>query len=108
MVSIPRTYLISIDSSTNNNADNIRGVDGEEVQDQGFNMANARRRSNSSSYTAGLKDFKTKFETIDAEPVFEEGFHDVPDDSEDLPTARRVNTESSDSSVDDDKDNKSV
>jgi hypothetical protein len=93
---------------TNHEADKTRGVNGEEVQDQGFNMANARRRSNSSSYTAGLKDFKTKFETIDAEPVFEEGFHDVPDDSEDLLAARRVNTESSDSSVDDDDKAKSI
>lgn len=36
-------------------------------------MANARRRSNSSTYTA--KDFKTKFETIEPEPVFEEELH---------------------------------
>lgn len=85
-----------------------RGVDGEEVQDEGFNLANARRRSNSSSYTAGLKDFKTKFETIEAEPVFEEGVHDAPDDSEDLPNARRVNTESSNSSVEDDDKAKSI
>lgn len=81
------------------------GVDGEEVQDEGFNLANARRRSNSSSYTAGLKDFKTKFETIETEPVFEEGIHDAPDESEEV---RRVNTESSDSSVEDDKDAKSI
>lgn len=39
----------------------------------GYNMANARRRSNSSTYTA--KDFKTKFETIEPEPVFEEELH---------------------------------
>jgi hypothetical protein len=36
----------------------------------GYNMVNARRRSNSSSFTA--KDFKTKFETVEPEPVFEE------------------------------------
>ncbi|CAL3967277.1 unnamed protein product [Diplocarpon coronariae] len=64
------------------------GVDGEEVQDEGFNLNNARRRSNSSSYTAGLKDFKTKFEHIEHDP--------------ELPSARRVNTESSDGSVDED------
>jgi hypothetical protein len=90
---------------TNNKTNKTRGVDGEEVQDEGFNLTNARRRSNSSSYTAGLKDFKTKFETIETEPVFEEGIHDAPDESEEV---RRVNTESSDSSVEDDKDTKSV
>jgi hypothetical protein len=83
-------------------ANENRGVNGEEVQDEGFNLANARRRSNSSSYIAGLKDFKTKFETIETEPVFEEGIHDAPDEEE-LPNARRVNTESSDGSTDDAK-----
>ena len=39
---------------------NSRGIDGEEIQDIGVTMTNARRRSNSSSYAAGLKDFKTK------------------------------------------------
>jgi len=78
--------------------DYIRGVDGEEVQDEGFNLANARRRSNSSSYTAGLKDFKTKFETLETEPVFEENIHGA----EEMPEAHRVNTESTDGSVDED------
>ena len=58
-------------------------------------MTNARRRSNSSSYTAGLKDFKTKFEQIDAEPVFEENIHG-PGPEDELVHATRVNTESSD------------
>lgn len=75
-----------------------RGVEGDEVQDAGFNLSNARRRSNSSSYTAGLKDFKTKFEQIETEPVFEEEVHG-PESEEDL-TARRVNSESSEGSVD--------
>ena len=56
---------------------NSRGLDGEEIQDAGFNMTNARRRSNSSSYAAGLKDFKTKFEQRDEEVVFEEDIHGV-------------------------------
>lgn len=78
-----------------------RGVDGEEVQDEGFNMANARRRSNSSSYTAGLKDFKTKFEQIETDPVFEEDVHGAM--SEELPETTRSNTNSSEaSSVDED------
>lgn len=36
-------------------------------------MTNARRRSNSSLENA--KTFKSKFETIDTEPVFEEEIH---------------------------------
>jgi len=36
-------------------------------------MAYARRRSNSSTHN--MKDFKTKFETIETEPVFEEEIH---------------------------------
>lgn len=86
-----------------------RGVEGEEVQDEGFNLNNARRRSNSSSYTPGLKDFKTKFEAIETEPVFEEGLHgptteEDEEDEEVLHAARRINTtESSESSNEDAK-----
>ncbi|EUC31477.1 hypothetical protein COCCADRAFT_6618 [Bipolaris zeicola 26-R-13] len=49
------------------------GAMGDEVEDIRPNMANARRRSNSSTHN--LKDFKTKFETIETEPVFEESIH---------------------------------
>jgi hypothetical protein len=52
---------------------NPRGRDGEESQDYGYNFTNARRRSNSS--TQALGDFKTKFETRDEDPVFEEELH---------------------------------
>jgi hypothetical protein len=38
-----------------------------------FSINNARRRSNSSTHN--MKDFKTKFETIEPEPVFEEEIH---------------------------------
>lgn len=81
----------------------IRGVDGEEIQDSGFNMTNARRRSNSSSYAPGLKDFKTKFEQIDADPVFEEDIHGAGIEDDLSPTSR-ITTESSESggSVDED------
>ncbi|KAH6674087.1 hypothetical protein B0J14DRAFT_479903 [Halenospora varia] len=82
------------------------GVNGEEVQDEGFNLNNARRRSNSSSYTAGLKDFKTKFEAVETEPVFEEDIHGAVEDE--LPETRRVNTESSDGSIDEEDKAKSV
>ncbi|KAF2642440.1 hypothetical protein P280DRAFT_547918 [Massarina eburnea CBS 473.64] len=49
------------------------GHAGDELDDMGYNISNARRRSNSSSFTS--KDFKTKFETIEPEPVFEEEIH---------------------------------
>jgi hypothetical protein len=48
-----------------------RGHPGEEVVDSGFTMANFRRRSNSSTHGPTI-DFKTKFETVEADPVFEE------------------------------------
>ncbi len=41
-------------------------------------MTNARRRSNSSSHTTNSAAFKTKFETIEPEPVFEEEIHGAP------------------------------
>ncbi|ELR04326.1 hypothetical protein GMDG_06708 [Pseudogymnoascus destructans 20631-21] len=67
------------------------GIDGEEIQDEGFNVTNARRRSNSSSYAAGLKDFKTKFELFDPDPVFEENIHGArPEDH--MEAASRVTT----------------
>ncbi|KAF1981118.1 hypothetical protein K402DRAFT_398815, partial [Aulographum hederae CBS 113979] len=48
---------------------------GDEVQDYSFRMNNPRRRSNSSSHAVSLSAFKTKFETIEPEPVFEEEIH---------------------------------
>jgi hypothetical protein len=86
----------------------LGGVDGEEAQDTGFNINNARRRSNSSSYAAGLKDFKTKFEKVEQEPVFEEELHGAAEDDEGMSQARRINTDSSESSVDEDEKAKSV
>lgn len=55
-----------------------RGREGDEVHDYGYNFANNRRRSNSSSHALG--DFKTKFEAADADPVFEEELHGPTDD----------------------------
>lgn len=49
------------------------GREGDEVEDYAYNMANPRRRSNSSTFTA--KDFKTKFEHVEPEVVFEEDLH---------------------------------
>lgn len=47
------------------------------MQDYGYTFTNARRCSNSS--IQGLADFRTKFETIEPEPVFEEQFHGPSD-----------------------------
>src|ERR1700761_6756357 len=53
-----------------------RGREGDEVEDvSSVNMANPRRRSNSSSAAKSAAAFKTKFETIEAEPVFEMSEH---------------------------------
>ncbi|KAL4912100.1 hypothetical protein BDW62DRAFT_215284 [Aspergillus aurantiobrunneus] len=49
------------------------GRSGEEVQDYGYSFMNTRRHSNSS--TQGISGFKTKFETVEPEPVFEEDRH---------------------------------
>jgi len=38
-------------------------------------MNNARRRSNSSTHATSLGTFKTKFEHVEPEPVFEEELH---------------------------------
>ena len=77
------------------------------MADSGFTMTNERRRSNSSSYKAGLNDFKTKFEQIDAEPVFEEDIHGAQFE-DDLPSTHRVNTESSESGASIDEEEKVV
>ncbi|KAE8376469.1 hypothetical protein BDV26DRAFT_265363 [Aspergillus bertholletiae] len=51
------------------------GRSGDEVHDYEYTFTNARRHSNSS--TQGIADFKTKFETIEPEPVFEENLQVV-------------------------------
>lgn len=62
-------------------------------------MANARRRSNSSSFTTDPASFKSKFEVNEPEPVFEESVHG-PTEDEDLV---KTETSSSGGSMDDDK-----
>ena len=51
--------------------------------DEGFRFANARRRSNSSSVSHHMGDFKTKFDVNETEPVFEESVHGPVSDSGD-------------------------
>ncbi|GFN12754.1 ATPase-stabilizing factor 15 kDa protein [Aspergillus tubingensis] len=49
------------------------GRSGDEVHDYGYKFTNTRRHSNSSAQ--GIADFKTKFEAVEPEPVFEETVH---------------------------------
>lgn len=64
------------------------------MQDYGYNFTNARRRSNSS--TQALGDFKTKFETVEPEPVFEEDIHGaMPADEDNLSLTKGESTNSS-------------
>ena len=58
------------------------GSTGDEVNDESFNLVNARRRSNSSNVSS-LDNFKTKFEFNEPEPVFEETMHGPESDHED-------------------------
>jgi hypothetical protein len=51
----------------------VRGAAGDELEDIKPNMVNTRRRSNSSTHN--MEEFKTKFETVEIEPVFEEELH---------------------------------
>ena len=74
-----------------------RGRDGDEAQDYGYNFANARRRSNSS--TNALGDFKTKFEGNDVEPVFEESLHGPSEEDVEKASTASDKEESTDSSL---------
>jgi len=69
------------------------GQPGAEADDEGFTFAHARRRSNSSTHSR--KDFKTKFEIVEREPVFE----DMPyeEEEEALDKLEKQTTESSSS-----------
>ena len=70
--------------------------------DQPFNFTNARRRSNSSGYSNNLKDFKTKFEFNEPEPVFEESLHGPMEEEEDQELVK-TDTSSSNGSMDEEK-----
>ncbi len=73
-----------------------RGRPGDEIEDHtNYTLANPRRRSNSSSQAKGVKDFKTKFEEIEPEPVFE-----APEMGSEEPALEHQSTTSSDNSND--------
>ncbi|KAK5094050.1 hypothetical protein LTR70_005492 [Exophiala xenobiotica] len=76
----------------------------DEADDSGYAFVNQRRRSNSS--TQALNDFKTKFEAVDQEPVFEEGLHGPTED--DVEQASTLSKEDTNSSVDSDEGLKRV
>ncbi|MCJ1412365.1 hypothetical protein MMC19_006459 [Ptychographa xylographoides] len=59
------------------------GREGEEAEDYGYKFANSRRRSNSSTHGNAINDFKTKFEAVETDPVFEEEYHGAPASTED-------------------------
>ncbi|KAJ2898151.1 hypothetical protein MKZ38_004151 [Zalerion maritima] len=71
------------------------GHTGDEVLDSGFNLTNARRRSNSSGYANGLNDFKTKFDINEQDPVFEE---EVPENDDEHLSKTDTTSSSSSSS----------
>lgn len=83
------------------------GNAGEEVVDEPFNFANARRRSNSSGYANNLSDFKTKFEVNEPDPVFEESIHGPEDEDQDQDLTK-TDTSSSGGSIDEEKGAKDI
>ncbi|EXJ58358.1 hypothetical protein A1O7_05783 [Cladophialophora yegresii CBS 114405] len=96
---IPRVSRSRAVLRLDTNAD--RGRDGEEVQDYDYTFNNARRRSNSS--TQALGDFKTKFEAMDTDPVFEEELHGpTEEDIEKASTHDSTDSSTLGGSVDDD------
>ena len=62
-------------------------------------MTNARRRSNSSTQAQTMKDFKTKFETVEAEPVFEESMAEPDEEGLRLEKQSTMSTDSSEKST---------
>ncbi|KAK5987460.1 hypothetical protein PT974_11587 [Cladobotryum mycophilum] len=73
------------------------GGAGDEVADEGFSFTNARRRSNSSSVSHHMGDFKTKFEVNEPEPVFEESVHGPVDEDDNADGDALSKTDSSES-----------
>lgn len=57
---------------------------GDEMFDENFNFNKTRRRSNSSSVSNHVREFKTKWEVNETDPVFEEDVHGPEQDTEDV------------------------
>jgi len=87
------------------------GQPGDEAHDYGYNFALARRRSNSSTHGSALSDFKTKFEHVETDPVFEEEYHGAAGgtDEEHLTLMKEESAEStSGASIEEEEHAKSV
>jgi hypothetical protein len=67
------------------------------MQDMPVNMTNLRRRSNSSTAAHSAATFKSKFEMVEAEPVFE----DMPAE-DDLGLEHQSTTSTDNASIEDD------
>ncbi|KAF2737344.1 hypothetical protein EJ04DRAFT_126385 [Polyplosphaeria fusca] len=81
------------------------GLPGDEIDDLNYTMANPRRRSNSSTHQ--IKDFKTKFEAVEQEPVFEEELHGAT--AADLEKQSTASTSNSSASIEEeDVENKKL
>jgi hypothetical protein len=83
---------------------NPRGQPGEEAEDFGYNFAKARRRSNSSTH-ARSKDFKTKFEVVEREPVFEDMPYEEEEEHVHLEKQTTASSTSDSQSVEEDDHN---
>ncbi|KAF4981410.1 hypothetical protein FZEAL_2758 [Fusarium zealandicum] len=71
----------------------------DDIADEDFKFTNARRRSNSSSISHHITDFKTKFEVNEPEPVFEESIHGANEDEEHEDLTKTDSSESGRSST---------
>ncbi|KAL2758645.1 hypothetical protein ACRALDRAFT_1080392 [Sodiomyces alcalophilus JCM 7366] len=80
------------------------GAIGEEVFDEedDFSFAKPRRRSNSSTFAHHIREFKTKFDVNEPEPVFEESIHG-PHEEESGEDISKTETSESGRSSDDEK-----
>ena len=97
--SIPIPFINSQRVPSTNLHCSSRGTFDDDVADQHFRFSNARRRSNSSTQATSLKAFKTKFETSEPEPVFEESMAEPDEEGMKLEHQSTTSTDSSEKSV---------
>lgn len=81
-----------------------RGAIGEEILDEeDFNFTQPRRRSNSSGFAHRIRDFKTKFDVNEPEPVFEESIHGPQEEESGEDVSNKTEPSDSGRSSDDEK-----
>jgi len=76
------------------------GTAGDEIVDEDFRFVNPRRRSNSTGYANQLRDFKTKFDINETEPVFEETIHGPAEEDDGDELSKTTSSESGRSTED--------